>query len=80
VAVSPEVFDIDVGALIALGGVASVLFWRLLARVEKKVDHVIDNMVTRDACAERHRILDEDFDHHYHIPDDGVAVIKGEKK
>jgi hypothetical protein len=71
-------FDLDIGALIALGAVAATLFWRMLARLEGKVDRLGEHMVPRSECVARHFEMQKEFDHHYHIPDDGVAVIKGD--
>jgi len=76
VAVDPWTFDIDIGALMALGSLAALMFWRLLNRMEKKVDHVVDHMVTKRECDLRHSRMEQDFNTHYHIPDDGVGIIK----
>jgi hypothetical protein len=75
--------NIDLVALITFCVVASGFIWRLISqlnRFDDKLDHIIDEMVTRDECSEHRECMDGNFNHHYHIPDDGVVVIKGEKK
>ena len=66
----------DFGTIVALGVVASGFFWRILSRLERKVDQIVEHMVNKADCMARHQSMESQFKRHYHIPDDGVGVIQ----
>lgn len=74
---NPWTFDVDIAALIAIGGVAATFFWRMLTRIEKKIDCVSEEMVKKHECDARYEFRENQFRNHYHLPNDGVAVFKG---
>jgi hypothetical protein len=79
-------FDMDIAALIAIGAVASTLFWRMINRLEEKVDRLIDRVderlahtMSKEECKENRRLFGLGFKKHYHIPDDGIGILVEEE-
>ena len=66
----------DLAAMLGLGFTAAMMFWRLFARLEKKVDHVIEHMTTKDACAAHREALTGLLNGHAHTDEGDLVVIR----
>jgi len=68
--------NFDIAAIIGLGSIAATLFWRMMTRIESKVDHVVENMTTRRECAAHRDSFRELFNGHDHTQEGDLVVIR----
>jgi len=60
----------------SVGGLISAMFWRILSRMEKKLDRIEERMVNQEECERKHQEVEEMLWGHRH--EDGVVVVKVE--
>lgn len=77
---------LEIGVLVTIGCGAAAFFWRIInhvfqkvCAVDTKVDHIIENMVTKNDCADRRLDIAKAFNGHFHPEEGGVAVMRKEK-
>jgi len=68
--------NFDVAAIVGIGSIAATIFWRQMARIESKVDHLVDNMVNKESCAAHRNFFTEMFNGHDHTPEGDLVVIR----
>jgi len=66
------------GAFITLGTIIAGMFWRLMSRIERKVDHVVDSMTTKEQCAVHRQAFEEMFNGHDHTKEGDLVIIRRE--